>query len=156
MTDLETDLRNTLRERATDIDTVPVDFAHLASLDVLDHDQAHHLNRGRRTAWLIAASVVAVLAVAATVIGLGKMRSDHHVAPGTEHPSPPHASASPALVQRSTCTATLPNTWRTALISGTSRFGAVSTMPLAVSPDGSAMLVARDYGSRRDVALVRG
>jgi hypothetical protein len=29
-------------------------------------------------------------------------------------------------------------------------------MPLAVSPDGSAMLVARDYGSRRDVALVRG
>jgi hypothetical protein len=51
------------------------------------------------------------------------------------------------------CSTSLPATWRTALADGTGTVGAAAAYPLAVGGDG-AVLVTRDFGTSRDVALV--
>jgi hypothetical protein len=95
MTELETALRSMLHERASDIDTLPVDFVHLGSLDVLDLDSHRAVDRPRhRTPWLIAASVAAVLAVVGGAVALRSGAS--HRTPAATHsptPTPTHTTA---------------------------------------------------------------
>ncbi len=156
MTDLDTALRSMLRERANDIDSLPADFADLASLDVLDHDPIHDRSR-HRTGWLIAAVIAAVLGVVGTAVTLRANGGHGRGSAATHTPTATNTTSAPVPgpVQRTACTTALPAAWRSALTAGTSHYGASSVLPLAVSPDGSAMLVARDYGTSRDVALVR-
>jgi hypothetical protein len=157
MTDFDTELRTMLRERANDIDSLPADFADLASLDVLDNDPIHDRFRRPRTGWLIAAVIAAVLAVGGIAIALQGKSGHGHAPPATHSPTGrPTTTPAPSLLRRATCAATLPRKWSSAIAAGTSRYGATSVLPLAISPDGSAMLVARDFGQARDVALVRG
>lgn len=152
MTDLDTRVRAMLRERAADIDALPADFADLASLDVLDNDPIHDRQWHQRTGWLIAAVVTAVLAVVGTAVAL--RTNSHHRSPAATQ-TPTTRTPVPPTLRRATCTAALPTAWRSALTVGTSRYGASAALPLAVSPDGATMLIARDFGTARDVALVR-
>jgi hypothetical protein len=91
--DLETAVRSMLHERATDIDTLPADFAELATLDVLDLDARRRFDRrSHRGAWLIAASVAAVLAVVGTAVAF--RGGDGRPSPATTHsPSPLHTTS---------------------------------------------------------------
>ncbi len=106
---------------------------------------------------LAAAAVIAV--VVATVLGI---RATRHSTP--THPSPTPVptstrSGSPAPTQpapngMSACQTSLPAQWATAVQHDASRYGADSAMPLAISADGRQLLVARDFGTSRDVAVV--
>jgi hypothetical protein len=98
MTDLDTALRTMLRERGTDIDSLPADFNDLTSLDVLDRDPILDLRRSHRTGWLIAAAVIAVLAVVGATVGLrhGSGSSDKKINPATHSASVVHSTPPPS------------------------------------------------------------
>jgi hypothetical protein len=97
MNDLDEALRTMLANRAEDITTMPADFTDLASLDVLDHDPSLDLGRRRRTPWLIAAVVVAMLAIAGAIIGIRGSDPDGRTPPvhsdSRPRPTPTHTAA---------------------------------------------------------------
>jgi hypothetical protein len=144
--DLEQLLRETLATRAGTVDRGP---------SWRGSDEAPRKPH-RWLAPLIAAAIV--LAVAGGVIAI-----EHSSGPTQPtHPTPvqslipsPTATPTPSptdTVQRA-CRTTLPAEWETAIKDGTITAGALSAMPLSVGADGS-VLVARDFGSSRDVAVV--
>ena len=140
--ELEALLRATLSSRAAEV-TEAADVPPRTS------------TRPRR--WLPAIAAAAVIAaIAGTAVGI---RVASHHGPAGPSPTPTHTrSASPSPTQppdrMNTCAAKLPASWRAAITQGASRFGAVSAFPLAISPDGKQLLVARDFGTSRDVAVV--
>jgi hypothetical protein len=100
MTDpIETALRSMLRERAGDVTEVPG-----AALDL---DQPHHAapaQASHRSWFLVAASIVAVLAVAAGVVGIQRATRHRSVAgptnpvtPTSQPPTQPSTQASPPI-----------------------------------------------------------
>lgn len=141
MSELEERLRTMLRERAGDVTEVP---AHVLALPSARPPGA------RRTTWLVAAAVAIVLAVAAAVVAVSGHRNRSTPAvtkPPTVHPSPTTAT-------KVACTTALPARWRTAVQSGTDRFGAGSVMPLGISEDGRRVIATRDFGAARDVVII--
>lgn len=148
MTDLDTALRDMLRERADDITTVPAAITDLALAPARRHPVRRH------PAWLIAAAVAAVLAVVGAAVALrGAAGQPQKVAPATHSPRPTPAPTV-HITHRRSCAVPLPAAWTHAVAAGTHRYGALSAMPLAVSPDGTHLLVARDFGQARDVVDV--
>jgi len=147
MSELEERLRTMLRERAGDVTHVP---AHVLALPSARPPGA------RRTTWLVAAAVAIVLAVAAAVVAVSGNR--HRSAPAVTKPPTVHPSTtahpSPTTVAKEACTAALPSRWRTAVQSGTGRFGAESVMPLGISEDGRQVIATRDFGAARDVVVI--
>lgn len=83
MSDLETELRAMLQERAGDITTVPARILPDPNEELADRSTRHP-----RTTWLVAAAVAVVLAVAAVVVASS----------GDRHSTPPanHTTSSPA------------------------------------------------------------
>jgi hypothetical protein len=147
MTDLESALRTMLRERAADIATLPADFGDIEGLDRPDRG-ADDDRRGRWWTFTAAAAVAAVVAVVVAVTVAVNERDSRPV-----HPAAPTTSgASPAPGLHPGCTTTLPGSWSTALTSH-STFGADRALLLAVSSTGTSV-VARDFGTTRDVVLV--
>jgi hypothetical protein len=94
MSDLDTALRAMLRERANDIDALPAAIAELNGLDIVDTGRRHHSPQGRRTAWLIAAAVAAVLAVVGAAVAIRSGSATKHLSPAT--PSPTQHTSSPS------------------------------------------------------------
>lgn len=166
-TSLETALRDTLRERAGDIESVP---ARLTRLD--DHaefelgDELLDARPARHSTWLLAAAVALIVAVAGAIIGIRQLGS-HDARPATPNsitptttptntsPSPSPSSSPNAADVPLACKATLPDAWRSAMSSEPSAEGAQSATPLQVLPNGD-VLVARDFGQGRprDLAIV--
>ena len=146
MSELEDRLRTMLRERAGDVTEVP---AHVLAVP------SARPSGVRRTAWLVAAAVAVVLALAAAVVAVSgnRHRSAPATRPPTVHPSSP-AHPTPTTVTTVACAAALPAKWRTAVQSGTSRFGAESVMPLGISEDGHQVIATRDFGAARDVVVI--
>jgi hypothetical protein len=146
--DLEQLLRDTLAERAGTVSSGPTWKSPVAPA---------------RRRWVVplavAASVAAVLTVVGTVAAV-EHGSRHDRRPAETHSSSlrPTATTSPAPKRLNrylpSCAAALPSAWHSAIKAGTATFGATSAVPLAVTADGSQLLVARDQGSARDVALV--
>ena len=86
MTDMDTALRTMLRERASEITSVP---EHIIEL----HDGPRRHDRGHRTGWLVAASIVAVLLVVGTIVALGSGSGQRHGNPAVSHQPTPTAPA---------------------------------------------------------------
>lgn len=131
--DLETLLRDTLAARAETITHGP-------------NWQSPQASARRHRQWvapLIAAAVV--VSVAATVVAI---ETASHTHPAT-HPT---GTPSPTPVTKS-CVTSLPTSWRSALSRGTTTAAANTAFPLDVTSNGS-VLVSRDFGNSRDVALV--
>lgn len=147
-TELEALLRATLKARAAEV-TEAAD---------LPTTTTSRLRRSHR--WLPALAAAAIIAaVAATVVGIRVAGSHAPAKPPASSPSPsPTRTAAPAPPQPPnlvvTCHAKLPAAWKTAITQGGSRYGADSAFPIAISPDGRQLLVSRDFGTSRDVALV--
>jgi hypothetical protein len=134
--DLERLLRDTLAARAETVTSGP------AWAPIVDAPHRPH----RWLAPLIAAAVVVAVAVGVIVVE----RSSHHT--NAVHPSPSPSPSITGPVQQS-CLTTLPAAWRTAIAGGTTTARATSVRPLDVAADGT-VLVARDFGTSRDVALL--
>lgn len=102
MSDLETELRAMLQRRAGDITTLPEHVLPVAGEDVLEFAPSGHR---RRTGWLVAATVAAVLAVAAAVVATGDR--DRSGPPPAQHttsvprptPTPTPSSHAPRKVK---------------------------------------------------------
>lgn len=143
--DLERLLRTTMQTAANSVEDGP----HWAPAGELP------VRHGRRR-WagpLLAAAAVAAVATTVVVAAHGPDR--HRGAPAatpTAHSTATPTSPAPAPATTA-CQAKLPLTWRAALTAGTTRAGAASAFPLALLPDGR-MLVSRDFGNGRDVALL--
>src|SRR4051794_6060309 len=99
MTDLETELRAMLRTRADDITTLPERVLPATGADVVVLRPGLHR---RRTNWLVAATVTAVLAIAAAVFAASDR--DRSGPPTTQHttssatPTPTPTSHAPRKV----------------------------------------------------------
>lgn len=132
--DLEALLRETFIVRTAEVTESP---------GVVLPVRSHQLRR-----WLPAIAAAVVIAVAAGVIVGSRLTHKHAPAHPTPRPTP-----SPANIVKS-CTTTLPAAWTSALDHGASRYGATSATPIGLSADGHQLLVARDYGTARDVAIV--
>lgn len=142
--DLERLLRDTLAGRALDVTTGP---------------SWRGADKGSRRpqrwlAPLLAAAVVALATGSVVLVehSFDDQRATHRTASPTQSPSPTPTPAPTTAVQ-SACRAVLPASWRTALAKGTTKVGAFSVLPLDVDSDGS-VLVSRDFGTSRDVAVV--
>lgn len=162
-TPLETALRDMLRERATDIDALPARLAHVEDrTEVPIDEEVLDARPARHSAWLLAAAVALIVAVAGAVVGIRQL-SSHDTPPATPNsvtPTSTPASTSPSPTKSPgaaevplACKATLPNAWQDAFRSEPQTLDAQSASPLAVSSDGTEILAARDFGSRRDVVL---
>lgn len=147
MDDLETRIRDTLRERHDDITTAP-------ALDLALQDR-------RRPRWI--AGVAAAAAVAAVAVVITVLPSAHHAPPaGRGSPSPritsPNPSPSPSPVVPQSCRTTLPRAWQQAFVGGQLDLGGIGAAPSSVTADGTIVAV-RDGGftpgSPRDVLLLR-
>jgi hypothetical protein len=149
MTDLDDALRTMLRQRAHDVDAVP---SHLLRPDELAGDEVVDLAPRRRhnTIQLIAASVVAVLALAGALVGLRHLGGH-----GTPTGSPTSTSSTPPVeADGRECRAILPAAWRTAFTATVALGSPGSSTVLGVSDTGAA-LISRDVGSTHDVVLVQ-
>jgi len=91
MTNLDREIQTMLRERAQDIQVLPAFLASFDGGDVANSRGTRGWEPRRRTGWLVAAVVVAVLALAGTVIAIRASR--HPVAPGTHTPAPTPSSS---------------------------------------------------------------
>jgi len=162
---LETAVRDMLRERATDIDAVPARLTRLdRDADFGPEEELLDARPARSSAWLLAAAVALIVAVAGAVIGIRQL-SSHDTRPAapnpTSSPSTPTATPRPSHTHSAlpraalVCRAQLPAAWQAAFASTPSAEGAQSATPLQVLPNGD-VLVARDFGQGgpRDLALV--
>ena len=119
--------------------------------------------RGRVLMPLAAAAAVTAVALTVTLAG---GRTDQHPAtqaptsgahtssargPSTTAPTPSTTSRTP--VPGPACRTGLPAAWRAAVADGTTTAGAASAFPLFVTNDGR-VLISRDFGTSRDVALL--
>jgi hypothetical protein len=164
-TSIEDTLRDMLRERAGDIATVPTRLTHLArDADFEPDEEVLDARPTRHSAWLLAAAVALIVAVAGAIIGIRQLgsRDTRPAAPNsTSSPSTRTASPRPSRTQDAlpaaalVCTASLPAAWQAALASPPSAEGAQSATPLQVLPNGD-VLVARDFGQGRprDLAII--
>ncbi|MEP7020255.1 MAG: hypothetical protein ABI808_06360 [Pseudonocardiales bacterium] len=150
MSDIDNALRTMLRERATDITTLPTRFDDLSSLDAVA-GLAHRPNH--RTHWATFAAAAAVVVGIASVTVALRDRDTHHsqpVRPVTPVTPPVTPRVTPPVTPPVTaCTTTLPAAWTPAA----STLGATSAIAIAVSSTGS-VLATRDFGDKRDVVIV--
>lgn len=139
MTDLDTALRDMLRARATDIDALPAGLAHFERVAERAADQSDAPVHPRRTAWLVAAAVAAVLAVVGTAIAV-RAGGGNRPTPATHRSRPTtHHTRAPSSLRPLRCTAPLPADWRHALAAGTVSVPGHRLVPLAVTDDGSVL-----------------
>jgi hypothetical protein len=131
MNDLDTALRDMLRERAQDITTVPP--------RLLDLDAEPEPTGPRPNYWLIAAAVAAVLAVAAAITSFALLREK----------TPPPAKPVPVRVTRlQGCETTLPRVWVQAMKQASD---APAGTVLKVATDGSALVVPSNASREVDL-----
>jgi hypothetical protein len=92
-TQLESALREMLRERATDIDALPARLAHLKDpTEVPIDEEVLDARPARHSAWLLAAAVALVVAVAGAVVGIRQL-SSHDTRPATPNSVTPTSIA---------------------------------------------------------------
>lgn len=146
--DLETLLRETLANRADTVHSGPPWDQHSRPSSPRAPRWAH------RVAPLVAAAAVLGLVATATFLE-HSTGTDHHAgrsASPTVTPRPT-TTTSPSPIDHAACTTSLPTSWRDAVRTGTTDAGAVSVQALDASANG-AVLIARDFGTARDVALI--
>lgn len=161
---LEAALRETLRERANDIATLP---PRLSAFDPPDEHRAPQLpapHRPRphpRWRWLLAAAAaVAVAAVAGIAVGV--RGSTTPAAPNTSArtSSAPRPSPSPSASKTSrvaemdglhakACTVSLPVAWQQAIESGTVTVPGYTLRAMAISPSGAVVADASNGTSHK-------
>lgn len=157
--DIEQLLRDAFTGRAASVDHGPAwRPPHTAEAE---HRRRRAARLRHKAVLMPLAAAAAVLAVALAISSTG---SAHRQQPATVAPMASHtrtatSSASPSpsattpAVTAAVCRTSLPEPWQTALASGTTTAGGASAVPLSVSADGE-VLISRDFGSSRDVALL--
>lgn len=161
-TTLETALRDMLQERAGDIEAVPARLTHLErDADFEPDEEVLDARPTRHSAWLLAAAVALVVAVAGAIIGIRQLGS-HDTRPATPNsPAPtttPTAPAHPGGLHPAACTVALPSQWARALfVDGAVEApgpAASAGLPiLAMTPSGD--VVSSTNAVPRQLVLVR-